>query len=93
MVGTAYTRCYRHASRCAPGYYPSGNYHIRNNQGSRITQAIRSSQICGFNLMIMTDTKITNHAYFQNSIEYYVLCLKAIVTVDGYAQGGGGGGY
>ena len=64
-----------------------GKYHTRNGQGSVIVQAIWAARIGSFDLMILTETKITNKAYCRNRMGYDVVCSKDITTVDGDAQG------
>ena len=53
-------------------------------------QAIRVERIGGFNLMIMTENKITDQVYCRNRMVYMEVCSKAITTADGNAQGGVG---
>ena len=63
-------------------------YHICDAFGSRITQAIWAARIGGFNLMSLTDTKITDQSYCQKSMGYNMVCLKEITTEEGNAQEG-----
>ena len=49
------------------------NYHIQNGQVYGIPQAIRAARIGGFDLMILTETNITDQAYCRNKMEYNVV--------------------
>ena len=51
-----------------------GNYRIRNGRGSGIAQAIRVARIGGFDLMILTETRITDQDYYCNRVLYNVVC-------------------
>ena len=53
-----------------------------------IARAIWVSRSEYFNLLNMTETKITDQAYCQKRMGYDVPCSKAITTADGNAQGG-----
>ena len=64
-----------------------GNYHIRNDQGSGIEQAIRADCVGGFDLIIIAEENITDRVYCLNSVVYDIVCLKVITTADGNAQG------
>ena len=57
-----------------------GNYHIHKSQVSGVTQDIRSARIGRFNLMILTEVKITNQTYFHNRMVYVVVFLKKTIT-------------
>ena len=48
--------------------------------------------IRSFNLMIMTDTKITEQDYWRNSMGYNVVCFQSIPAAAGDAKGGSGPG-
>ena len=50
---------------------------------------IQTVQIDGFNLMILTDTNITNQYYCRNGLGYEFVCLLMSMKVAGDAQGGG----
>ena len=62
------------------------NYHIQNGQVYGIPQAIRAARIGGFDLMILTETNITDQAYFQNRMRYNMVLLQAIMTAGGEVQ-------
>ena len=55
--------------------------------GPGIVQDIQAERIGGFNLIIITETKITDQSYFHNKMGYDVVCLQAITTEDGNMQG------
>ena len=65
-------------------------YNIRNGWGFGLTQAIRVVQIGGFDIIILTDTKITDQAYFRNRLGYNMGWLPEITATAGNAQGGAG---
>ena len=67
-----------------------GKYHIHNGWGYGIMQAIRATWIGSFDLMILTETKITDQAHFRNMMGYDVILSKVITTADGNTQGGVG---
>ena len=50
-----------------------GTYTIWEGQGPGITQAIRAARNCGFDLMIMTETKITYQSYCRTRMGYDVV--------------------
>ena len=86
MAGDAFTmRCLRMPS-------PRGlfirTFNIRNGQGFGLAQAIQEVHISGFNLMILTYTKVTYQAYCYNIMGYNVVCLLVITMDSGGAQGG-----
>ena len=64
-----------------------GTYNIRNVNGFGIAQAIWAVQVGGFNLMVLTETKVTGQAYFHNRLGYNVVFLSEINTDAGGAQG------
>ena len=43
-----------------------------------------------YDLMLLTDTKISDAVYCHNCLEYEIFCSEATVTAEGGAQGGGG---
>ena len=45
------------------------------------------ARISGFNLMILTETKITDQAYCRKGMGYDVVCLKVLMTADRDAKG------
>ena len=47
-------------------------------------------QISGFDLMILTETKISDQTYCCNRLGYDVVCSPMIAKADGGAQGGVG---
>ena len=51
-------------------------------------QAIQAVQISDFELMILTDTNITNQAYCRNRMGYDAVCSPMITTAAGNSQGG-----
>ena len=67
-----------------------GTINIRDSQVPGIAQDIWAVQIGSFNLIIMTDTKITDHTYCHNRLGYNVVCLLVITTAAGGVQGGVG---
>ena len=64
------------------------NYHLRESTGSKISQAIWATRNGGFNLMILTETNITNHIYYRNRMGYNVVWLETIISADSDIQGG-----
>ena len=67
-----------------------GNYHIHNGRGFELAEAVWVTWIDGFNLMILTETNITDQAYCQNRMGYDVVISKAITAMYGDSQGGVG---
>ena len=51
-------------------------------------QAIHAVNIGGFDVMLMTETNITDQAYCRNRLGYSVVCLPEITTTAGGVQGG-----
>ena len=47
-----------------------GSFNIRDIQGFRLAQSIQVVYIGGFDLMILTETKIIDQAYFRNRMGY-----------------------
>ena len=78
------------SSIAAPPVLSLGTFNIHGVRDSGLTQAIQALQIGVFDLMVLTDTKITNLACFLNSLRYDVLCSLMITTEDVCAQGGSG---
>ena len=65
-----------------------GTFNIRNARGSRILQDIWVVQIGISDLMISTETNITDHAYCCNKLGYDVVCLLMRTKADsGYQVG------
>ena len=50
-----------------------GDLNIRDGPGFEIEQAIRAVQIGGFNLMILTETEVTDQAYCHSRLGYDVV--------------------
>ena len=65
-----------------------GTYTIRNGRGFGLTQAIREVHIGSFDVMLLTETKITSEAYYHNQRGYDVVCPSAVATDTCGAQGG-----
>ena len=63
-------------------------FNIRDDQGFGIAQAIWAVQVGNFDLIILTDTNITNEAHCRNRLGYDVVCSLAITTAYDGAQGG-----
>ena len=57
-----------------------GKLNIRNCRGYRLTQAIQVLQIGGFNLMILTEIKITDQSYCFSSLGYNAVCFLISMT-------------
>ena len=53
-----------------------------------LAQAIRVVERGGFDVMLLTETKISTMAYFQNRLGYEVTCLTAQPSRAGGAQNG-----
>ena len=56
--------------------------------GVGIAHVIWAVQVGGFDLMVLTETNITNQAYCRNRLGYDVVCSPDITTDDGTVQGG-----
>ena len=65
-----------------------GTFNTRNGRGFRLAYEIRAVQISSFDLMIMTETKITDQAYLCNMMVYDVMFLEDITMKGGGVQGG-----
>ena len=66
-----------------------GNCNIRNGRGPGLVQVIQGARIGGFDLINLTETKITYQDYCRNRMGYNAVLTQAIITVAGDAQGGG----
>ena len=64
-----------------------GTFNICNGRGSGLFQAIRAVQIGGFDLTVLTETKIMDQAYCCNRLGYNLVFLPEITTAAGGAQG------
>ena len=84
MAGTAFTQ---HLRPPHPQLLSIRKFNICNGPGFGRTQAIRSAQIGGFNIIILTDTKITDQAYWHSRLSYNVVCLSEITTDYSGVQG------
>ena len=60
-----------------------GIYIIRNGQGFGLDQAIWEVHLDSFDVMLMTNTKITSEVYFHNHLGYDVVCFPAFNTATG----------
>ena len=65
-----------------------GIYNIRDGQGFRLAQAIRAVQVGGFNLMVLTETKVTRKSYCHTRLGLEVVCSLVINTDAGGLQWG-----
>ena len=88
MTLTACTLCRRRPLR--PLRLIIGKLNILDGRGFGMTQAIHTVEIGGFDVMILTKTKISTSAYCRNQLGYEVNCLTAQPTRTGEAQGGVG---
>ena len=90
MAGNASTRSHHHRSnrRRAPRDYPLGPSKYATARKSVFTQAIRAVQISGFDLIILKNNKITDHASCNRRLKYDVVCPSMITREVGRAQGG-----
>ena len=70
-----------------------GTFNTRNGRGFRLAYEIRAVQISSFDLIIMTETKITDQAYLCNMMVYDVMFLEDITMKGGGVQGGSGPGH
>ena len=68
----------------------SGTLNIRDGWGFRLAQAIRAVERGGFDVMLLTKTKIQLEAYSHNRLGFIVTCLAAWPSSAGGAQGGVG---
>ena len=64
-----------------------GNLKIRNDRGSSLAQATWAVQIGGFDLMIMTETKINDQDHCCIRMGYDVVVPPTRITVEDSAQG------
>ena len=51
-----------------------GTFNIHIGQGFRIMQDIQVVQIGGFDLIVLTETKVTNQDYCHNRLGYNMVC-------------------
>ena len=63
-------------------------FNIRDGRGLGLVHPTWKVQDGGFNLMVLTDTKVTNQAYSYNRLPYNMVCLPETKADDGLAQGG-----
>ena len=63
---------------------------IEDGGGFGQAQAIRAVERRGFDVMILTETKISTTVYCRNRLGYEVTCSTAQPTSAGGAQGGVG---
>ena len=61
-------------------------FKLRNKWDIGLAQAIQVVQISIFDLMILTDTKITYQSYCLNRLVYNVVCLSEITVEAGCTQ-------
>ena len=64
-------------------------YNIQDGCGFGIPQAIQAVERGNYDLMLLTDTNITDAVYFHNCLVYGVVCSRASFTTSGVSQGGG----
>ena len=79
--------------RCRPQRPPGieiGTLNIRDGRGFGLAQTIRVVEQRGFNVMVLTETKIQTEAYWHSCLGYNVTCLKACPSRTGLAQCGVG---
>ena len=67
-----------------------GTLNIHNGKGFGHTQDVWEVQISGFDLMILIENKVTNQAYYNNSLGYDMVCFLEITTKYVIEQGGVG---
>ena len=67
-----------------------GTLNISDGQFFGLAQAIRAVERGGFDVMLLTETKISTTAYCWNRLGYEVTCLTALPSRSGGAQGGVG---
>ena len=75
---------------CRPNIPPELNlwiYNIWNGRGFGLTQAIRAVQLWKCVIMLLTETNIPDEVYWKNRNRYDLVCLRAIATTTGGAQG------
>ena len=92
MSGTAFTQSRHH---CATICFSPRDYLLvpttpAADRDFWIAQAICAVQISGFDLMVVTETKITYQDYCCNRLGYNVVCFPDTTLAAGSAQGGVG---
>ena len=75
----------RHKTPWPQGLNP-GMYNILYVQGFGLSQAIWEVQISNYDMMIMTETKISNDVHCHNRIVYDVVCSPEVATAVGGAK-------
>ena len=65
-----------------------GMLNIRDGRGFGLAQSIWAVESRGFDVMLLTETKISTTEYFRNWLGYKVNCLKARPTSTRGYQGG-----
>ena len=65
-------------------------FNIHDGWGFGLTQAIRAVHIRGLDLIILTETKITDWEYCHSRLGYNTAYLSAITADAGREQGGVG---
>ena len=58
-------------------------FNIYGGHGIGLVQDIWAVQIGGFDLMVLTERKVTNQAYYHNRLGYYMVCYPNILTEYG----------
>ena len=76
-----------------PPYSPMGlnlgTYNIQDGCGFVLPQAISAVKRGNYDLILLTETKISDTIYCPNCMGYGVVCPEAKFTMAGGAQGGG----
>ena len=67
-----------------------GTFNLRGGRDSGLTQTIRAVQMGSFDLMILTETIITDQDYFCNRLGYNVVFSPMTTAAAGITQGGVG---
>ena len=65
-----------------------GTLNIHDGRGFGIAQAVQSDKLGGFNLMFLTETKISTTVYFRNRLGYNIFCSTDRPASAGGSQGG-----
>ena len=60
---------------------------IRNVRGFGIAQAVRAVDLGGFELMVLTEMRISVAVYFRNRLGYEIFCLLAQPASSGGIAG------
>ena len=63
-------------------------YNIRNGRGFGLDQSIWAVQLIRYDVMMLTETKISDKVYCHNRLGYDMVCLPAAATDARVIQGG-----